>query len=71
MLKTRYIKIKVTDLDNDRYFISAEDEEGPNSTLLLRGSIFFLTIMRKASSAQWSSRKDRWSRRHCVKWLAA
>ena len=24
MLKTKYIKIKVTDLDQDRYFISAE-----------------------------------------------
>ena len=30
MLKTRYIKIKVTDLDNDRYFISAFDENDRN-----------------------------------------
>jgi len=28
MLKTRYIKIKVTHLDQERYFISAEDEVG-------------------------------------------
>src|SRR3954463_10106447 len=28
MLKTRYIKIKVTHLDQDRYFISANNEEG-------------------------------------------
>ena len=28
MLKTRYIKIKVTPLDQDRYFIYAENEEG-------------------------------------------
>ena len=28
MLKTRYIKIKVTHLDQDRYFISADNEEG-------------------------------------------
>ncbi|MCQ6274651.1 DEAD/DEAH box helicase [Bacillus sp. V3B] len=27
MLKTRYIKIKVTDLDEDRYFLLAQDEE--------------------------------------------
>ena len=30
MLKTRYIKIQVTDLDNDRYFISAFDENERN-----------------------------------------
>ena len=30
MLKTRYIKIQVTDLDNDRYFISAFDENDRN-----------------------------------------
>jgi SNF2 family DNA or RNA helicase len=28
MLKTRYIKILVTELDQDRYFITAENEEG-------------------------------------------
>ena len=51
MLKTRYIKIQVTDLDNNRYFISAFDETDRN--LFLRpGSTYFLIIIAKVITAQ-------------------
>ena len=71
MLKTRYIKIKVTHLDQDRYFISADNEEGqfffPSTWQYLlfnhHEESFFGTMV--------DVENDRWSRRHCVKWLAA
>ena len=71
MLKTRYIKIQVTDLDNDRYFISAFDENERNYAPSTWQYLLFNYHKESFYGTMTETCQNRWHTRSNLKRLAA